>query len=179
MSNQLSSNSSPNQQPSDQACPSCWKTPYEQQNKYAFENTRKYATLKGELNEKKRVGLENLFPGHYRELAVQEAMGATGRFSHRSGTWDFGPIVLTTTYSEPSILPSWLTSRISPNMYTVYNKRTGSLSKHIFDHPHDCYNNAEKMYEKLRNAKILDICINVNGSVCMNDIAYPVQPKKD
>lgn len=172
MSNHVSVNPSSTQASSDQACQSCWKTPYEQQNQTSFDNTRKYATLKGELNEKKRLGLQNLFPGYDRELVAHEAMGATGRFSHSSGTWDFGPIILTTTYSTPSILPSWLTSRISPNMYTVYNKRTGSMSKHIFDHPHDCYNSAEKMYEKLQKAKILDICINVNGSVCMNDSSF-------
>ena len=98
----------------------------------------------------------------------------TDKFTEKPNSWDFGPVVLTTQYSifkEKHLRHSWLhniASFISPDKFTVYNKKSGYSSTYHFSNNQDCYNEAKKMYDHLARATLLKLCIHMNGFVCFD-----------
>ena len=100
-----------------------------------------------------------------------------GKFNNRDNSWDFGPVVLTTNYTKFPSLPTWLQTKISPNMFTVYNRVTGRTSYHIFDHPQDCNKEAQKVYDKLAFAKRFNTIGYFNGYTWINDPKHTAPPK--
>lgn len=98
----------------------------------------------------------------------------TSKFTNQSNSWDFGPVVLTTQYSifkQQHMYHPWLhriTSFISPNKFTVYNKESGYSSTYKFSSKDHCYNEAKKMYDQFARATLLKLCIHMNGFVCFD-----------